>query len=172
MDKQFHCPLYNGCNYLWMLWLKLNHFSTRGPRNLWICWRNPDITTPTPSKTQLCLFYGVYYRSSFNTLRLRQNGYHLQTTYSDAFSGIERCIFVCKFHWSLFLRCQLTLSHHWFRQWLNAKQATSCYLNQWWLSLMMHICVTRPRWVNKCREAASYFLILITTKCHNALRCW
>ena len=28
------------------------------------------------------------------------------------------------------------------------RQATSHYLNQWWLSLLMHICVTWPQWVN------------------------
>ena len=33
-----------------------------------------------------------------------------------------------KFHWSLFLRAQLTIFQHWF-----ALQATSHYLNQWWL---------------------------------------
>ena len=38
-----------------------------------------------------------------------------------------------KFHWSLFLRVQLTISQHWFRLWLGADQATSHYLNQWWL---------------------------------------
>ena len=32
MDKQFHPTHYNGCNYLSMLGLKLNHVSKRGPR--------------------------------------------------------------------------------------------------------------------------------------------
>ena len=31
MDKWFHPTLYNGCNYLSMLGLKLNHVSKRGP---------------------------------------------------------------------------------------------------------------------------------------------
>ena len=31
MDKLFHPTLYNGCNYLSMLGLKLNHVSKRGP---------------------------------------------------------------------------------------------------------------------------------------------
>ena len=38
-----------------------------------------------------------------------------------------------KFHWSLFLRVQLTIFQHWFRKWLGAVHATSHYLNQWWL---------------------------------------
>ena len=31
MDKYFHPTLYNGCSYLSMLWLKLNHVSKKGP---------------------------------------------------------------------------------------------------------------------------------------------
>ena len=33
MDKQFHLKLYNGCNYLSMLGLKLNHVSKKGLRD-------------------------------------------------------------------------------------------------------------------------------------------
>ena len=41
--------------------------------------------------------------------------------------------FRLRFHWSLFLRVQLTIFQHWFRWWLDADQATSHYLYQWWL---------------------------------------
>ena len=41
--------------------------------------------------------------------------------------------FLFKCHWSLFLRVELTIFQHWFRWWLGAGQATSHYLNQWWL---------------------------------------
>ena len=41
--------------------------------------------------------------------------------------------FRLKFHWSLFLMVTLTLFQHWLRWWLGAVQATSHYLNQWWL---------------------------------------
>ena len=41
--------------------------------------------------------------------------------------------FRLKFHWSLFLRVQSTICQHWFKYWLGADQATSHYLNQWWL---------------------------------------
>ena len=34
MDKYFHPTLYNGCNYLSMMVLKLNRVSKRGPRTL------------------------------------------------------------------------------------------------------------------------------------------
>ena len=68
--------------------------------------------------------------------------------------------FRLKLHWSLFLRAQWTILQHWFRKWLGADQATSHYLNQWWLdyrriyaslglnelthwSRVMHICVSK-----------------------------
>ena len=38
-----------------------------------------------------------------------------QTIYSDAFSWMKIIIFWEKFHWSLFLRVQLTIIQHWFR---------------------------------------------------------
>ena len=33
----------------------------------------------------------------------------------------------------MFPRVKLTIFHHWFIQWLGGNQATSHYLNQWWL---------------------------------------
>ena len=56
-----------------------------------------------------------------------------QTTPSNAFSWMKMLEFRLRFHWSLFLRVQLTLFQHCFRYWLGAVQATSHYLNQWWL---------------------------------------
>ena len=56
-----------------------------------------------------------------------------QTTFSNAFSWMKIYEFHLSFHWSLFLRFQLMIFQHWFRQWLGAEQATSHYLNQWWL---------------------------------------
>ena len=56
-----------------------------------------------------------------------------QTMFSNAFSCMKMYEFRIKFHWSLFLWFQLTIYQHWFRYWLGAIQATSHYLNQWWL---------------------------------------
>ena len=53
-----------------------------------------------------------------------------QTTFSSAFSWTK--MYELKFHWNLFKRVQLTIFQHWFR-WLGVNQATSHYLNQWWL---------------------------------------
>ena len=38
-----------------------------------------------------------------------------QTTYPKAFSWMKSFIFWFEFHWSLFLRIQLTMCEHWFR---------------------------------------------------------
>ena len=40
---------------------------------------------------------------------------------------------------------------HWFRKWLDADQATGHYLDQWWPSLLTHMCITQPQWVNTWR---------------------
>ena len=56
-----------------------------------------------------------------------------QTKFSNAYSWIKMLTFLLRFHWSLFPRVQLTIFKHWFRWWLGAGQATSHFLNQWWL---------------------------------------
>ena len=56
-----------------------------------------------------------------------------QTTFSNAFSWMKMYEFRLRFHWILFPWVQLTISQHWFRLWLDAGQATSHDLNQWWL---------------------------------------
>ena len=53
-----------------------------------------------------------------------------------------------------FTMVQLTLFQHW---WLGAGQATSHYLKQWWLSLMTHICVTRPLNLNYWTRRQMYW---------------
>ena len=65
-------------------------------------------------------------------------------------NGIRMVDFRFEFPWNLFPRVQLTISQHWFRLWLGAKQATSHYLNWRWPSPSMHICCTRRRWVKVC----------------------
>ena len=54
-------------------------------------------------------------------------------TLSNIFSWIKMLEFQLKFHWSLFIRIQLTIFQHWFRWRLGADQVISHYLNQWWL---------------------------------------
>ena len=57
-----------------------------------------------------------------------------QTTFSIAFSWIKMYEFRIRFHWNSFLSVKLIIFQHWFRYWLGADQATSHYLNQWWLA--------------------------------------
>ena len=42
--------------------------------------------------------------------------------------------FWLKFHWTLFLGVPLIIFQHWFRWWHDTMQATSHYLNRWWLN--------------------------------------
>ena len=56
-----------------------------------------------------------------------------QRTFSNAFSSTKMHEFQLRFHWSLFMKVQLTIFQHWFREWLGATQVTSHCLNQWWL---------------------------------------
>ena len=89
-----------------------------------------------------------------------------QTTLSNAFSWMKMLEFQLRFHWSLFLRVQLTIIQHWFRYWLGAGQATSHYLNRWWLvywriyaSLGLNelngcigVLISEPSWHAPCQD--------------------
>ena len=70
-----------------------------------------------------------------------------QTAFSNAFSWMKIYQFRQRFHRFLFVRFELTIFHHWFREWLGTVQATNHYLNQWWL-VYLHIYVTWSQWVN------------------------
>ena len=71
-----------------------------------------------------------------------------QALFSDAFLWMKSFVFWLKFHWSLFLRIQLIITQHWFRQWLSDKKATSRYLNQCWPKSLMQICGNIGVWIN------------------------
>ena len=68
-----------------------------------------------------------------NTLRPRQIADISQMIFSNAFSWMNMDEFRIIFHWSLSLRSELTTFQHWVRWWRGVDQATSLYLNQWWL---------------------------------------
>ena len=73
----------------------------------------------------------------------------LQTTFSNAFSWMKITISLLEFHWNMFPGVQLSICHHWFRWWLGAKKVTGHYLNQWQPSILMHIWVTQPQWIDQ-----------------------
>ena len=61
-----------------------------------------------------------------------------QMTFLNTFSWMKMYDFWSRFHWNLFLRVKLTIFQHWFIWWLGTDQATSHYLNQWYL---VHRCI-------------------------------
>ena len=80
-----------------------------------------------------------------------------QKTFSNAISLMKMYDFLLRFHWSLFLRVQLTIFQHWFRQWLGASQTTSHCLNLWWLVYWCIYaslsCNELTHWVNSLRPS-------------------
>ena len=56
-----------------------------------------------------------------------------QTMFWNAFSWMKMYEFCLRFLRNVFLRIELTIFQHWFRQWLGAEQATRHCLNQWCL---------------------------------------
>ena len=64
------------------------------------------------------------------------------------FSGDNSFVFWFKFNWSLFRKVQLSISHHWFRWWLDAQQETNHYLNQCGPVCLRAYDVSRSQYVN------------------------
>ena len=88
----------------------------------------------------------------------------LQTTFSNTFSWMKMYEFRLRFHWRLFLKVQLTIFQHWFRKWLGADQATSHYLNQWWLD---HWCIYASLGLNELKHWISHPGLWVTKKKQN-----
>ena len=74
----------------------------------------------------------------------------LQTTFSDSFSALNIVIFWLEFYWNLFprgpLKSEPTFVEIMAWQWTGNKPY---YLKQCWLSLLIHIYVTRSQWVKQ-----------------------
>ena len=104
------------------------------------------ITISSHSYILLQVYFLIFNQTLYglNTLRPTHMA-AISQTFSSAFSWMKMFELRLKFHWSLFLRVQLTIFQHRFRWWLGAVQATSHYLNQWWPSSTTQICVTRPQ---------------------------
>ena len=68
-----------------------------------------------------------------------------QTTFSNSFCGMLLCF---EYHWHLLWRIHFTLWNH------------CLYLDQWFLSLLMHLCVSRPRWWRHQMETVSALLAI------------
>ena len=95
-------------------------------------------------RTDVCVFvwmcvwfddiYSILRSSGIGTLRPKRNRQHFaDDIFKRIFFSMKMFEFRLKFHLSLLLKVQLTIFQHWFRSWLGAVQATSHYLNRWWL---------------------------------------
>ena len=83
----------------------------------------------------------------------------LQTTFSNAFLWMKMYEFRLGFHWHLFLWFELKIFQHWFRQWLGADQATSHYLNQWWVVCWRIYALLGINELNKCMPISTVRLM-------------
>ena len=54
----------------------------------------------------------------------------LWMSFQNVFSWMKTVLFLSKFNWNLLPMFQLTISQHWFREWLSAEDVTSHCLNQ------------------------------------------
>ena len=98
----------------------------------------------------ICMLFGsIYYTlHCLNILTQCQMAYIFHMTYSNIFSLMMMYEVCLKFYWSSFLRFKSTVFQHWFRKCLEAGQLTSHYLNQWWPSVLTHVSLSWPQWVN------------------------
>ena len=60
----------------------------------------------------------------------------------------------------MFLRVQLTICKHWFRQWLGIHLVIIHFLNQWWPSLLAQICIG-AQWVKNSAQFSQHSQLLI-----------
>ena len=71
-----------------------------------------------------------------------------QTIFSDAFSWMKSFVFWLRFHWSLFLRTQMTITQDWFR--IGDKPLSESMLTWFTDAYMRHY----GRWVNGIYHSA------------------
>ena len=79
-----------------------------------------------------------------------------QTTFSIAFSWIKMYVFRLKFHWSLFLRVQLTWSSIGSDNGLAPSRLQAIIWTNGGYFTDAYICVARPQWVNSSPPSASF----------------
>ena len=104
MSSAKWCPFCLGLNVLTKSTSKLGHGSLIASHRF-TCMK-PLIHT---------LISSLAWQISVSTLRRRQIAAVFQTTFSNRFRWMKMYEFRLKFHWSLFLRVQLTIFHDWFR---------------------------------------------------------
>ena len=112
----------------------------------------------------LCNSYAVWpILLYFNTALTHSNQDKLaaifHTINSNTFSLMMMYEICLSFHWSLFLKLEITVFQHWLRKYLDPGQLTSHYLNQWWANILTHTYITQPQWFNNTHCALSDILL-------------
>ena len=102
-------------SYLWMqivsFWSPINN----KPAIAW-CWTgNKTLSDPKMALFIWLDIYGSFHLDVLTHLPQDKMAAISQTIFSDAFSLMKSFLFWLKFHWSLFLRFQLTITQCWFR---------------------------------------------------------
>ena len=103
-------------------------------------------TKAVPKSWQWSWQWATVVGLNINILRPRQMDAISQTTFSSAFSQMKMFEFRLKFHWSLFLRFQLTLLP-------GGKPLSEPMM----VRLPTQKCVSRPQWVNRFCQYRFYF---------------
>ena len=82
-----------------------------------------------------------------NTLRPRQYGRLFQTTFSNAFSWMKMYKFRLRFHWNLFPKGPINHIPTLVQIMAWRRPGDKLLSESMMVSLLAHICVTRPQWV-------------------------
>ena len=124
--------------FQWSIWQTVTIGSCNG-----IAWSKLQTITRTRNSwiTHTCITNPQWVNSSCSGKMTAVS----QTKTSNAFSWFNIFVFWFECHWRLFLSVQLTVSQHWFRWWLDAKQAASHYLKQCWPRSLTHLCGPKGR---------------------------
>ena len=104
-DMHIFCV--NSLLYYYRFLLELFSMSTRIPHGCFIGTEQNHMIGPSPVKSASRILLTHWGQDKMAAVS--------QTTLSNAFSWMKMLEFRLKFHWSLFLRVQLTISNHWFR---------------------------------------------------------
>ena len=89
-----------------------------------------------------------------------------QTTFSNGFSWMKMYEFRLTFHWSLFLRVKSTIFPALVQIMAWRRSGDKPLSEPMMVSLLTHICVTRPQWVNINKQTRINMWILISERKH------
>ena len=138
MDRKFHSTLYNGCNYLSMLGLKFIHISKRGSSELCCCnsWK-PTTHVSNTLRPPFCIWHFQMHCHKWKYMNFNKN--FTKVCFNVTNDNIPALVQLMVWHQP----CEKPFS-----------ESTM-------VSLMMHICVTRPQWFKIAASGWSLTWLLI-----------